>query len=109
MASVPIMSVLNVITKAEEKGAAVKNGRLRDAWSVGPLRERYAAEKHGRVFSLRHWGTEILRLDTFTGKILDYYGEGNSDRDAVQTALNHFGIKGDVHYYPSRDEFIINQ
>lgn len=107
MASLPIMSVQNVIIKAEEKGEAIKNNRMRDRWGAGELREQYASTNDGKIFTLRHWGTEILKLNLRTLKILDYYGEGNSDRDAVQTALNYFGIKGDVHYYPSRDEFII--
>ena len=107
MASLPIMSVQNVIIKAEEKGVAIKNNRMRDRWGAGELREQYASTNDGKTFTLRHWGTEILKLNLRTLKILDYYGEGNSDRDAVQTALNYFGIKGDVHYYPSHDEFII--
>jgi len=107
MASLPIQVVENTIVKALESGEAIKNGRIRDRWGAGPLREQYAATLNGDTFSLRHWGTEILRLDLDTNTVVRYYGEGNSDRDAVQTALNHFNVSANAHYYPSTDSFVV--
>ena len=110
MASLPIGTVETVINRAAVKGEAIKNGRLRTfiPWQgvdVGDLREQYAATNDGHTFTLRHWGTEILKLDLDNHSIIDYYGESNSDRDAINTAFMHFGFKQYAYYRPANGGF----
>ena len=100
----------NLVEKAQEKGFARVNGRMRGYGYVGRLEEKYSIsiKKNGtkrQELILSHWGTETLRIDTLNKKVLGVYGVGNSDRDSVNFILDKFDIPNRVHYYPSRDAF----
>lgn len=96
-----------LVQKADKQGFARINGRVRDYGYVGKLEEKYAIEidKEKSTVALRHWGTQTLKLDYKNDKILDIYGQGNSDRDSVNFILDEFDSDYHVHYYPSRYEF----
>lgn len=96
-----------LVQKADIKGLARINGRQRDYGYVGELEEKYAVtiDKEKNTVSLRHWGTQTLELDYKNDKIIDIYGQGNSDRDSVNYILNKFNSGYHVHYYPSRFDF----
>lgn len=95
-----------LIKRAERKGQAILNGRMRyDYGSVGRLREKYAITIDGDTLQLRHWGTETLLINMADKTILKWYGESNSDRDSMNYILDRFGIAGRFRYRPSVDGF----
>lgn len=95
-----------LIEKALYKGEAVVNGR-KSYWggSKGELEEKYAIVIEGNILRLRHWGTETLVVDTRKQEVLEWYGEGVSDRDSMNYIKDKFGIGGMFRYRPSVDEF----
>lgn len=95
-----------LIEKALYKGEAVVNGR-KSYWggNKGELEEKYAIVIEGNILKLRHWGTETLAIDTCKKKVLEWYGESNSDRDSMNYIKDKFGIEGMFRYRPSIDEF----
>lgn len=95
----------NLIEKAEVKGFAKLNGRKHDYPYVGELEEKYSVEISNDTVTLKHWGTETLKIDTFNKKVLDVYGISNSDRDSVNFVLRYFHMPFHTHYFPSREEF----
>lgn len=95
-----------LIERAERKGEATLNGRMSyDYGQRGNLREKYAVKIDGNIVKLRHWGTETLVIDTLEKKVIEFYGEGVSDRDSMNFMLSEFGIDGEFRYRPSIDEF----
>lgn len=95
-----------LIERAERKGEATLNGRMSyDYGQVGQLREKYAVKIDGNIVKLRHWGTETLVIDTLEKKVLEFYGEGVSDRDSMNFMLSEFNIDGRFRYRPSVHEF----
>ena len=98
-----------LIAKAEVKGFARLNGRKRDYPYVGDLEEEYAVKIEDNIVTLRHWGTQTLRINTKNKEIIEVYGESNSDRDSVNYVLRKFDMPYHVHYYPSRFEFELHE
>lgn len=99
-----------LIERAGRKGEAVLNGRMSyDYGQVGNLREKYAVKIDGNIVRLRHWGTETLVIDTAKRKVVEFYGESNSDRDSMNFMLSEFNIDGRFRYRPSVDEFSYNK
>ena len=95
-----------LIERAERKGEATLNGRMSyDYGRAGNLREKYAVTIDGNIVKLRHWGTETLVIDTLEKKVIEFYGEGVSDRDSMNFMLSEFNIDGRFRYRPSVDEF----
>lgn len=94
-----------LIEKALYKGEAVVNGRKSYWGGKGDLEEKYAVVIEGNILKLRHWGTETLVLDTRKQEVLEWYGEGNSDRDSMNFVKDTFGVDGRFRYRPSIDEF----
>ena|SRR5699024_4347800 len=99
-----------LIERAGRKGEATLNGRMSyDYGQVGNLREKYAVKIDGNIIRLRHWGTETLVIDTEKRKVVEFYGESNSDRDSMNFMLSEFNIDGRFRYRPSIDEFSYNK
>lgn len=100
----------NLLQKAQIKGEAIKNGR-KTYWygDKGDLEEKYAIVVDENIVRLRHWGTETLVVDTDKKKVLEWYGESNSDRDSMNFIINRFGLGGRFRYRPSVDEFSYNE
>lgn len=96
--------------KARMTGESNKNGRMSifgpGYVDKGQLQEQWHVIDKDSKFNLRHWGTTILATDN--GVITDVYGESNSDRDALNQALDYLGINRHVHYYPSRAELEVH-
>lgn len=100
----------NLLQKAQVKGEAIKNGR-KVSWygDKGDLEEQYAIVVDDNIVRLRHWGTETLVIDTDKKEVLEWYGEGVSDRDSMNFMLRRLNIKGGFRYRPSLDEFSYNE
>lgn len=98
-----------LVEKAQEKGFAKINGRMRDFQYVGPLEEKYAIKVKDNTVTLRHWGTVTLKINTVTKEVIDVYGESVSDRDSVNFVLDYFNVPYHTHFYPSRSEFELHQ
>lgn len=99
-----------LFNKARMTGESNKNGRMSffgpGYVDKGQLQEQWHVIDNGSHFELRHWGTTILATDN--GVIVDVYGEGVSDRDALNQALSYLGINRHVHFYPSRSELEVH-
>ena len=96
----------NLFAKARQTGEANKNGRPSMYGGKGYLQEQWHVKDNGKSFELRHWGTTILATES--GKIVNVYGQSNSDRDALNQAFYYLGIPRHAHYYPSRDTLEIH-
>lgn len=94
-----------LLEKALYKGEAVVNGRKSYWGGKGELEEKYAIVVDNNIVKLRHWSTETLVIDTCKKKVLEWYGEGVSDRDSMNYILDKFGISGRFRYRPSIEEF----
>lgn len=120
-----------LIERAERKGTAVK--RVREGSIMGnhmwgmsreaqreyirstPMIEQWRVtvgrpNNHYTRIIVEHYGTriaEICRCNR-TGKasLSYYYGESNSDRDALNGLCSHYGIDRGFSYRPSTGEFI---
>ena len=95
-----------LLERAQLKGEAILNGRM-SYWGggKGELEEKYAISIENDILELRHWGTTTLIIDMHGQSILEWYGEGNSDRDSMNFILSKFDIDGRFKYRPSIDEF----
>lgn len=102
-----IKTIETLLKKAQEKGHAKVNGRMALGWGiVGELREKYAIEIDDNILTMRHWGTETIKVDLSKNEIIDFYGESNSDRDSLNTLVYLLGIEPNFRYLPSKDLFI---
>ncbi len=101
-----IKTIENLLTKAENKGQAILNGRYYDGYRNGELEEKYAIEIDGNKLVMRHWGTQTIEIDLSINEIVSYYGESNSDRDSLNTLVYCLGIAPNFRYLPSKDLFI---
>ena len=102
-----IKLIEQLYSKAKEQGHAKVNGRMRGMWGhVGELQEKYAIEIYNNILTMRHWGTQTIKIDLVKNEILEYYGESNSDRDSLNTLVNMLGITPNFRYLPSKDLFI---
>ena len=97
--------------KAEKSGHANINGRIieRDFGHVykGDIESKYRVTVSDNILTLEHWGTETLKINISTKKIIEYYGESMSDRDSMNYTLAYFGINGKFRYFPSKEKFIL--
>ena len=95
----------NLIERAERTGSANLNGRLNDYNYIGSIEEKYHIELHDNILEFRHWGTETLKADLATNKVISFYGQSVSDRDSLNYVANHFKLPYYFRYLPSKDEF----
>ena len=99
----------NLIERAERTGSANLNGRIieRDYGHVykGDLEEKYHIDIHKNILTFRHWGTETLKADLSTKKVISFYGQSVSDRDSLNYLTNHFSLPYSFRWLPSKDEF----
>ena len=97
--------------KAEKSGHANLNGRIieRDFGYVykGDIESKYRVTLSNNILTLEHWGTQTLKLNTETKEIIDFYGQGVSDKDSMNYTLSYFGINGKFRYFPSKEKFTL--
>ena len=97
--------------KAEKSGHANLNGRIidRDFGYVykGDIESKYRVTLIDNVLTLEHWGTETLKINILTKEIIDFYGQGVSDKDSMNYTLSYFGLNGKVRYFPSKEKFTL--
>lgn len=103
------VTITKLIKKAQEKGFARVNGRMNYGMngftSKGKLEEKYSVKIDNDIVTLKHWGTETLKINKQTKQILNIYGESVSDKDSVNFVLNYFDLPYHTHYYPSKEDF----
>ena len=96
--------------KAQQQGHAKVNGRMRGMWGqVGELQEKYAIEIRNNILTMKHWGTQTIKIDLVKNEILEYYGESNSDRDSLNTLVDILGIKPNFRHFPSKYKFFYDE
>jgi len=119
-------TLLNLIKRAEVKGTAVKRvreGAVMDSssWGMSPLeRNEYIRSTpminqwevefyilSYPVYVVKHYDTLIARFECVEGEwqLTNYYGESNSDRDALNGLCSHFGVNRGFRYRPSVNSF----
>ena len=105
-----IKLIEQLYSKAKEQGHAKVNGRMRGMWGqVGELQEKYAITINNNILTMRHWGTQTIKIDLVNNNILEYYGESNSDRDSLNTLVDILGIKPNFRHFPSKFKFIYDE
>jgi hypothetical protein len=59
------------------------------------------------VYIVKHYDTLIARFECVEGEwqLTNYYGESNSDRDALNGLCSHFGVNRGFRYRPSVNSF----
>ena len=92
-----------LLTKVEQTGTSNLNGRIVDRWGEGELQEKYHMELHNGLLRVRHWGTTILVLDTYTGTLKGVLITSNSDRDTVNQVFNHYNVQMFATHRPIAD------
>lgn len=97
-----IQLIVDLLERAEKKGAAVKRARRRNDWGysyvLGDLEEVYRVVDNrvdgpNKTVSLFHYGTLIARVDLKSMRLVDIYGESRSDVDSINTFLTEFGFE----------------
>lgn len=68
-------------------------GKLQSCWHVSFDND---------IFTLTHWGTDILIYDYKNASLISALITSKSDRDGIQMALDYLSDGLDVHYYPSK-------
>jgi hypothetical protein len=116
-----------LIERAEKKGSAIK--RVREASVMGnsyswgmdvqayreyvkstPMINQWEVKRY--VLSLEtvevyHYDTLIFKAENYGyWKMVYWYGQSNSDRDALNGLCSHFGINRSFRYLPSKDQFV---
>lgn len=112
----------NLLEKACKNEKASVNGRIIEHdfgyTFVGDLQEKWYMEFFNNddddlSFTLRHWGTEILRLqfepkfDAWYIVKDNLYAQSKTDVYAINFILDKFGIGLTAHYYPSKEKSTI--
>ena len=88
-----IQLIVDLLERAEKKGAAVKRARQRGYWGTGDLVEVYRVENDGRAVSLFHYGTLTAKVDLESMQLVSVYGESRSDADSINTFLSWLGLE----------------
>ena len=106
-----MITLEKLIERAEIKGEAILNGRMTHYYGQkGKLEEKYAVVIKGDIVKLRHWGTQTLVIDTEKKEVIEYYGEGKSDRDSMNYMLSRYGITNVFfRYRPSIESFSMEE
>lgn len=95
-----IKTIKDLFEKASERedGTANINGRISYyGGAQGDLQSKYKITFTKDHVSLEHWGTEIIAIDTTKEQVVNWYGESNSDRDAINMLL--YLLSMDNRYY----------
>ena len=111
-----------LIERATRKGVATKrvrgynvmgghntgDTRMIQQWRVTVIDTEQDGISYRNV-TLDHYGTEIAHIiqDKTNGvnALHNYYGESNSDRDALNGLMEHYGLPHGFNYRPSINEF----
>lgn len=113
-----------LLERAERKGTAVK--RVREGSIMGnsygnsewvkttPMTNQWEVNNYiingdTSVVEVLHYDTLIAKLTKQpceNWKMVYWYGQSNSDRDALNGLCSHFGINRSFRYLPSKDQFV---
>jgi hypothetical protein len=92
----------------EEQRRYIKSSPLIEQWAVTVERTKQDGIQYMNIF-VDHYGTEIAHIivdeTRGTPELYKYYGESNSDRDALNGLCSHYGIERGFRYRPSIGQF----
>ncbi|QDP42791.1 hypothetical protein HWC53_gp071 [Bacillus phage vB_BmeM-Goe8] len=115
-----------LLERAERKGTAVKRvreGSVMDSSSWGmspaerneyirstPMINQWEINRYvlsGEVVEVHHYDTLIAKFEHKFGSwdLTYWYGQSNTDRDALNGLCSYFGVKRGFRYRPSVDSF----
>jgi len=93
--------IIKTIKDGKERNV---NKRMNLGWGqVSELQSCWYVSFDNNIFTLTHWGTDILVYDYDKCKLVSALITSKSDRDGIQLALDYLSDGMDVHYYPSKD------
>jgi len=69
---------------------------------IGKLQSCWHVSFKDNIFTLTHWGTDILVYDYDKCMLVSALITSKSDRDGIQMALDYLSDSMEVHYYPSK-------
>lgn len=111
-------TLATLIERAERKGEAVKKvrelsimgnaywGVSKEAVKNSPMVNQWKVVVDGDiVVVVEHYDTEIFKANVSTKELLHWYGESNSDRDALNGLCANYRLKERFSYRPSKDLF----
>jgi len=99
------MKLQDMIIKTIDDGKE-RNINRRMAWgfgATGELQSCWHVSFNNNIFTLTHWGTDILVYDYDNCMLVSALITSKSDRDGIQLALDYLSDGLDVHYYPSKE------
>ena len=92
-----IKTIKDLFEKASERedGTANINGRVRYyGGAQGDLQSKYKITFTKDHIYLSHWNAQIISIDTAKEQVDNWYGEGVSDRDAINMLLYLLSMDG---------------
>lgn len=69
---------------------------------ISELQSCWHVSFNNDIFTLTHWGTDILIYDYKNASLISALITSKSDRDGIQLALDYISDGMEVHYYPSK-------
>lgn len=69
----------------------------------GALQSCWHVSFNNNIFTLTHWGTDILVYDYDNCTLVSALITSKSNRDGIQMALDYLSDGMNVHYYPSKE------
>jgi hypothetical protein len=86
---------------ASERAEYIKSTPMINQWEVN----RYVLS--GEVVEVHHYDTLIAKFECKFGEweLTYWYGQSNTDRDALNGLCDHFGVNRGFRYRPSIDSF----
>ena len=99
------MKLNDMIIKTIKDGKE-RNVNRRMTWgfgATGKLQSCWNVSFDNNIFTLTHWGTDILTYDYKNDSLVSALITSKSDRDGIQMALDYIADGLDVHYYSSKE------
>ena len=85
-----LKTIENLFEKARNNNDGVANINGRPSYyfgEKGELQSKYRITFTANNIFMEHWGTEIIDINTAEKQVVAWYGESNSDRDAINMLL----------------------
>ena len=99
-------TILTLIERAGRKGEAFAYS-YRDYYGNPEHVEKYHIINEGTSWKLFHYGTLTATVENGKGNVV--YGESRSDLNSIETFLLELtGRVPEMHYYPSKDTFLVD-
>ena len=98
------MKIQDMIIKTIDDGKERNINRRKNLGygQVSELQSCWNVSYNNNIFTLTHWGTDILVYDYDKCMLVSALITSKSDRDGIQMALDYLSDGMEVHYYPSK-------